>query len=144
MIFNITYEKKEITHEINELVGVPFSFLARLRKGGIGSEKMMVVGASDLIEGLLQYEDQPNFCNMELRPRGVITYFKFRSEIYAWVIPYAKLSLFRSAESYRIYGDAEFMKVTRILNSNALKQFMDKLQDHRAVYLASIAGPNRY
>ena len=142
MIFNITYEKKDITNEINNLVGVPFSFMTRLKKGGIGSEKMMVIGASPLIEGLLQYDDQPNFCNMELRPKGVIVHFKYRAEIYAWTIPYAKLSLYRSAESYRVYGDAEFMKVTKMLNGDALKQFMDKLMDHRAIYLHSIAGPN--
>lgn len=142
MIFNITYEKKEITDEINDLVGVPYSFINRLRKGGIGSERMMVIDASPLIEGLLQYEDQPNFCNMELRPKGVIVYFKYRSEIYSWAIPFAKLSLYRSAESYRVYGDAEFMKVTKALNSDALKRFMDKLMDHRATYLHSISGPN--
>ncbi len=142
MIFNITYEKKDITDEINSLVGLPYSFMTRLRKGGIGSEKMMVTDASPIIEGLLQFEDQPNFCNMELRPKGAIVYFKYRAEMYAWTIPFAKLSLFRSEDSYRIYGEAEFIKVTKAMNSDALRQFMNKLRNHRATYLHSIAGPN--
>lgn len=142
MIFNITFSKKDIIDEINDLVGVPFTFLTRLKKGGIGSEKMMVTDASPLIEGLLQHDDQPNFCNIELRPKGIIVYFKFRVELYAWTIPYGKLAVYRSAESYRIYGEAEFMKVTKMLNGDALKLFMDKLLNDRASYLASIAGPN--
>lgn len=142
MIFNITHEKKEITDEINRLVGIPYSFMNRLKKGGIGSERMMIIDSSPMIEGLLQYDDQPNFCNMELRPKGVIIYFKYRLEIYAWTIPFAKLALYRSADSYRIYGDAEFLKVTKAMNGDALRKFMDKLLDHRAAYLHSIAGPN--
>lgn len=142
MIFNVTYEKKDITQEINRLVGVPYSFLAKLKKGGIGSERMMVIDASPMIEGLLQYDDQPNFCNMELRPTGIIVYFKYRAETYAWAIPFAKLSLYRSQDNYRIYGEAEYVKVNKAFNGDVLKKFMDKLLEHRAAYLHSISPPS--
>ncbi|NND04928.1 MAG: hypothetical protein HKN87_00990 [Saprospiraceae bacterium] len=141
MIYNITYEKKEDIEKIDASLGSPYGLLSRLKMGGIGSEKMNIVDASPLIEGLLQYEDQPNYCNIELRPRGVLVRFKYRAEMYGWAIPFAKLSVYKSEGTYRIYGDAEFIKVTKMLNSNALRQFMDKLLAKRVEYLASISGP---
>lgn len=141
MIYNITYDKREVIDEIESNVGAPYSFLSRLKMGGIGSEKMHIIDASPLIEGLLQYEDQPNYCNIELRPRGVLIRFKYRVETYGWAIPFGKLSVYKSDGSYRIYGDADFIKVTKMLNSDALKKFMDKLLDRRVEYLHSISGP---
>jgi len=141
MIYNITYEKKDVIEEIESNVGPSYSFLTRLKMRGIGSEKMHIIDASPLIEGLLQYEDQPNYCNIELRPRGILIHFKYRAETYGWAIPFGKLSVYKSDGSYRIYGDAEFIKVTKMLNSGALKQFMDKLLDRRVDYLHSISGP---
>ncbi len=142
MIYNTTYEKKEITEEINGLVGAPFSFLQRVRKGGIGSEKMMVIDSSPLIEGLLQYDNQPNYCYMELRPRGIIVRFMFRSEQYSWIIPFGKLSLTGSKGSYRIYGDADFVKVNKAFNGSALIKFMDRIMAERLAYLQSVSGPD--
>lgn len=143
MIYNITYDKKEITEEINALVGKPFSWLERIKMKGIGSEKMQVVEASPMIEGLLQYDNQPNHCNIELRPQGVMIHFKYRAETYGWAIPYAKLSIYMSTGTYRIYGDADYVKVTKLLNGDALKSFMHKLMQERAAYLHLIAGPNQ-
>ena len=143
MIYNITYDKKEIKDEINALIGKPYPWLERIRKRGIGSEKMQVIEASPMIEGLLQYDNQPNHCNIELRPQGVMVHFKYKAETYGWVIPYAKLSIYMSEQSYRIYGDADYIKVTKLLNGDALRGFMKKLLHERAVYLQLVAGPNQ-
>jgi len=142
MIFNITHFKKEIDDEISVLVGRKYNLIERVKLGGIGSEKMKIIDSSPLIEGMLQYDDQPNHCNMELRRRGVITLFKYRLETYAWVIPYAKLSIYKSEDIYRIYGDAEFVKVERMLNSSALKEFVRKMMKLRVEYLESTSGPH--
>ena len=53
MLFNISYNDEKIRIKIDNLVGKPFSLVERLKKGGIGSGKLIITKADKEIENLL-------------------------------------------------------------------------------------------
>ena len=52
MLFNVSYNDEKIKNKINSLVGDSFSLLERLKKGGIGSGKLIITKADKEIENL--------------------------------------------------------------------------------------------
>ena len=65
MIKNLSYNSKKINTLLLELVGRPFSFIERLKLGGIGSNKLVISDASKetfkLQGGVLSETELANF-----------------------------------------------------------------------------------
>ena len=72
MLFNVSYNDEKIKNKINSLVGDSFSILERLKKGGIGSGKLIITKADKEIENLLILDKNINYCNIEKRKNGII------------------------------------------------------------------------
>ena len=70
MIKNLSYNSKKINTVLLELVGRPFSFIERLKLGGIGSNKLVIADASKEIVELLRLDNNVNYCNIEIRKNG--------------------------------------------------------------------------
>lgn len=140
-IFDITYSKKEVDEEIDALVGPPYSYIKRLKLGGIGSERALILDASPDLLAYLQYEDAPNFCNFELRPEGMITHINYRLQDIAWVIPYRKSSLYQSEKGFKVFCDASFLALEKIYKGSDLDKFMQKMMHLRAQYLGDTLPP---
>ena len=126
MLLNISYNDKEQKKDIDKLVGKPFSIKERLKLGGIGSEKLIISSASININNLLLLDNNINKCNIELRPKGVIIYFKSLLETYGLIIPYFKLKIYKGkAEEYSIYKDSLYIKV--IAEKKSIHKFFKKI-----------------
>ena len=76
MLFNVSYNDEKIKNKINSLVGDSFSLLERLKKGGIGSGKLIITKADKEIENLLILDKNINYCNIEKRKSGIIIMFR--------------------------------------------------------------------
>ena len=76
MLFNVSYNDEKIKNKINSLVGDSFSLLERLKKGGIGSGKLIITKADKEIENLLILDKNINYCNIEKRKNGIIIMFR--------------------------------------------------------------------
>ena len=80
--------------------------------GKIGSPRLQIISASKEISQLLSLDNNLNWCNIELRPKGII--FRFRSllDTYGLIVPYYKLNLFKSdSREYSFYCDTIKIKV---------------------------------
>ena len=65
-----------------------------------------------LINNLLELDHNINYCNIEIRPKGIILRFRSLLETYALIIPYYKLKLFKGkSNEYSVYIDKYFVKV---------------------------------
>ena len=95
MLKNISYNNPKIIDEINNYVGKPYTILKRLKIGGIGSSKLIINSADSIIENLLNLDNNLNYCNVEIRPKGIIIHFKSLLETYGLIIPFYKLKIFK-------------------------------------------------
>ena len=112
MLKNISYNNPKIIDEINNYVGKPYTILKRLKIGGIGSSKLIINSADSIIENLLKLDNNLNYCNIEIRPKGIIIHFKSLLETYGLIVPFYKLKIFKGkANEYSIYIDNLFIKV---------------------------------
>ena len=112
MLKNISYNNPKIIDEINNYVGKPYTILKRLKIGGIGSSKLIINSADSIIENLLNLDNNLNYCNIEIRPKGIIIHFKSLLETYGLIVPFYKLKIFKGkANEYSIYIDNFFIKV---------------------------------
>jgi hypothetical protein len=120
-------EKKEV-REINNLVGKPFSFLERLKMKGIGSSRMILDEFSAGFKPFIRGNMGLLYCNVELRPNGIMVHFNQQYNRYSWVIPYYRLSMFRS-DSLSIHAEGEFLRIRKDKhlknNSDMIKRILD-------------------
>ena len=128
MLYNTSYKDPKIEREINELVGKPFSIFDNFKKGGIGSPKLFITRCSQEIYGLLHVNESVKFCNIELRPNGIIIGFQSRLDVYALVIPYYKLVLFKPGNTVTFHIDQHYISVDCSKNSKGVQKFINKLE----------------
>ena len=130
MLLNISYNDIKQKKEIDKLVGKPFSIKERLKMGGIGSEKLIISSASINIKNLLLLDNNINKCNIELRPKGIIVFFRSLLETYGLIIPYFKLKIYKGkAEEYSIYKDNLYIKV--LADKKSIHKFFKKIIKNR-------------
>ena len=128
MLYNISYKDPKIEREINELVGKSYSLIENLKKGGIGSPKLFITRCSATIYDLLHVNNTVKFCNIELRPKGIIIGFQSRLDVYALVIPYYKLVLFKPGNSITFHIDHHYISIDYSKNSKGVQKFISKLE----------------
>jgi len=112
MLKNVSYNDDKTISEINDFVGKPFSIFERIKIGGIGSSKLLITKTDSIINNLLELDHNINYCNIEIRPKGIIIRFRSLLDTYALIIPYFKLKLFKGkSNEYSVYIDKYYIKV---------------------------------
>lgn len=142
MIKNISYNDKKVRDEINSMVGDTYTWFDRIKMGGDGSPKFKVILASENIQGLLQKTNSGSFCNIELRPKGIIVGFSSIYETYVWVIPYYQLNIFKKVDYFSIYGGQEFLRIKNTPYNTINQTFIERMMEIRSSYLHQLALMN--
>ncbi|MCM4168542.1 hypothetical protein KCTC52924_02117 [Arenibacter antarcticus] len=131
MLVNVSYNNKDIIRKIEQEVGKPFSFQERFALDGIGSPKLIIIDSSIHIKNLLILDNNTDSCNIELRPKGIIIRFRSLLETFGLIIPYYKLSLYKTDYGlYTIYRDQYYVKIRA--DTKAIQKFFTKILGHRA------------
>lgn len=134
MIKNLSYNSKKINALLLELVGRPFSFIERLKLGGIGSNKLVIADASKEIVELLRLDNNVNYCNIEIRKNGLIIRFRSLLETYGLIIPYYKLIIYKGESNiYSLYKDTKYIKF--LVDNKSTSLFMKKIIRLKTDYL---------
>tara|TARA_B100000989_G_scaffold156222_1_gene116553 strand:+ start:676 stop:1098 length:423 start_codon:yes stop_codon:yes gene_type:complete len=132
MLINTSYYNEKQEKEIKELVGKPFGLFKRIKNGGVGSGRLLITKADKEIENLLILDQNLNYCNIEMRPNGIIVYFRILLETYALVIPYFKLVIFKvDSTEYTLNIDQKFLKI-KVKGKND-HGFFRKILEQKAV-----------
>lgn len=127
MLVNISYNDKKTNQTIQDLIGKPFGLIDSIKINGIGSPRLDILKTSDEIATLLSYDHNRNFCNIELRPKGIILRFRSLLETFALVIPYHKLIVFKSGNSFTFHCDHYFISVEAPPNNKSVNSFIEKV-----------------
>lgn len=93
MIYNTTYRNDHDIYLINQTVGKPFSFIKRLKMGGIGSKRMFIAAFSSDFEMCKTVSQETQFGFIELRPKGILVLINKQLQNFTWPIPYSDLKV---------------------------------------------------
>lgn len=131
MLLDSTVLSKEKINEIAKLVGPAYTIWDSLRLKGIGSTKLNISGYSDDFKGFLELDSNNNYCNIELRPNGIIVHLNKRATRYSWAIPFYKLSLFHS-DDYSIHSNGKFLRIQKDDLAQKSRSFINKILEQKA------------
>jgi hypothetical protein len=132
MLRNVSDNDKNLQQEIDALVGKPYPLLERIRMGGNGSPRFVILEASSTITGLLALDNNADYCNIEIRPGGIILTFRSLLESFGWIVPFPKLNIFKSGNIISIYAGEDFVRLTSQNNSGTQGEFIRRLLRIRA------------
>tara|TARA_B100001769_G_scaffold135320_1_gene105863 strand:+ start:883 stop:1302 length:420 start_codon:yes stop_codon:yes gene_type:complete len=131
MLINISYNDKPIEKKIDSIIGSPYSLIDRIKKNGIGSPRFKINKSSDNINNLLVLDKNINYCNIELRPKGIIVRFRSLLETYGLIIPFYKLNIHKEKSyQYSIFYESSFIKLDVRKDKEYL--FFKKMMDEKA------------
>jgi len=141
MLLQMEGRTPQQTKDINDLIGKPYSLFERISLGGTGSPRMIISEASSEIAELLNRNVDTNYANIALRRNGIVFGFQVQQKAWGWIIPYRKLTLFKSAGSLRIHADG--LKISLVPSFGELidQAFIRKLQTFMTNYFESVKGP---
>ena len=128
MLFNTTDTNKDYLKESKDTVGKAFSFLEKIKMGGVGSGKLVVEEFSAKLQPKDLLASAINYATIVLRPRGIIVHFSNGSNRYSWIIPYYRLVIYNT-RTFTIHANGHFIKCKRNKNYHDNKKFLDKMID---------------
>ncbi|RAR47152.1 hypothetical protein [Flavobacterium lacus] len=132
MLVNTSYNEKKINQAINDLVGNPFGLLDNIKLNGVGSPRLDITKTSEEIATLLSYDNNRNFCNIELRPNGIIIRFRSLLETFSLVIPFYKLVVFKPGNSVTLHMDHHFISIDAPPKNKSVNSFIEKINQFKA------------
>lgn len=109
MLFYTSYTNKDYIRESNHTVGKSFSFIEKIKIGGIGSSRFVMEELSVKLQPKHMQSLALNYANIELRPKGIIIHFANRLNRYSWIIPYYHLVIY-SSQMFSIHSSGDFMQ----------------------------------
>ena len=133
MLYNISYKNKKTTELINTAVGKPFSIFENIKRRGIGSRRLIIVKADSEIAQILNKNNTLKYGNIELRPNGIIIGFQCQLEVYALVIPFYKLVVFKPGDNITFHIDHHFISFQYHANDKEFTSFLKKIDDQKSL-----------
>lgn len=134
MLLNTTHLSSKIRKIISNFIGDEFSFFQKIKMGGVGSYRMMILEASDDILKKLNFNQGINYCSFELRKNGVMLHFQnVNYEKISWLIPFYKLVMFKT-EVLSVYSNQSYVKLKVDRNYKLNKKIIRKMLQLKEAY----------
>jgi len=128
MLFDTTDTNKDYLKETKNIVGKAFSFVDKIKMGGVSSGKLEVAEFSAKLQPKDLLPSAVNYATIVLRPNGIIVHFRNEGKRYSWVIPYYRLVIYNT-RNFTIHANGHFIKLKRNKNFQGNKKFLDKMID---------------
>ncbi len=128
MLFDTTDKNKDYLKEKKDTVGKAFSFVDKIKMGGVSSGKLEVEEFSAKLQPKDLLPSAVNYATIVLKPNGVIVHFRNEGKRYSWIIPYYRLVIYNT-RTFTIHANGHFIKLKRNKNFQDNKKFLDKMID---------------
>ena len=130
MILNISYQSKSQERDINDFVGISYTFWESLKMGGSGSQKLIINDCHEIFDPYLKQLHSTKYCNIELRPKGIGLRFRYKLEAIGWFIPYTTLDYHHEDFSLKIQDQLTgfFMNLKASHRNRINLKFMNKMR----------------
>lgn len=130
MVLDTTYYNKEHKSIIDQFVGESYNLWEAIRRGGVGSKRMIVEKLSPNLDHITNTTSDINYANIELRKRGVLIHITKGLKNYTWAIPFYQL-VFYKTNFTSIHAQGKFIhfKNSKMFKEN--KTFFKNLMNEK-------------
>ena len=130
MVLDTTYYNKEHKPIIDQFVGKSYNLWEAIRRGGVGSKRMIVEKLSPNLDHITNSTSDINYANIELRKRGVLIHITKGLKNYSWAIPFYQLVFFKTNfTSIHAQGKFIHFKNSKMFKEN--KTFFKNLMNEK-------------
>ena len=130
MVLDTTYYNKEHKSIIDQFVGESYNLWEAIRRGGVGSKRMIVEKLSPNLDHITNTTSDINYANIELRKRGVLIHITKGLKNYTWAIPFYQLVLYKTNfTSIHAQGKFIHFKNSKMFKEN--KSFFKNLMNEK-------------
>ena len=133
MILDTTHTNKEHKATIAKLVGNRLSLFQSLKRGGIGSKRMIIENVSPNLQQHLNTVSDINYANIEMRPTGILIFINKGLKNFTWIIPFYQLVIYKT-NGVSIHAQGKFIHFRNNKTFKENKAFMDKLLDAKVKF----------
>ena len=138
MVLNTSYNDPKVREEIDQSLGKSFSFIHRIMKKGIGSQRMLVAQVSAELMHCINADHYPSFSSIEMRPKGILVHFNKNTITHTWLIPYFALAIYQS-DNLSLHSRGQFVKYRD--TDAADQKFFRKILHEKIEWEAKHANP---
>ena len=124
MLLKISIDRKEKEIEIDHRSGQSFNLLIKLKHQLFGSPRYRIINMFPDVIGLEKNNDLI-YCNIELRNKGVVLYFRFKQDEFAICGRYNQTVFQSSNNIFEIQIGNDRVK-TEIINPKSHQKFISK------------------
>jgi hypothetical protein len=140
MILNTTHRNPDHKQIIADLIGEQYSLVEKIKRGGIGSKRMIIDEVSPNMHSMINVVSDINYANIELRPKGILVMINKGLKNFTWIIPYYQLVIYKTNGS-SLHAQGRFIHFRNSKTFKENKKFFDKLLDEKVKYDMQYAMP---
>ena len=118
MVLDTTHINKEHKQLLDEFVGKPYNILESIKRGGVGSKRMIVKELSPNLSFITNDVADINYANIELRRKGVLIRITKGLKSFTWAIPFYQL-VFYNTDFTSIHAQGKYI---HFKNSKTFKE----------------------
>ena len=127
MLLQTSYYNKETEASINSKVGKPFGIWQTFKMSGKGSQRFNIIEANQELNELLLQQNSVPQTNIELRPDGIILWFRVKIDNWVLVLPYYQLSIITNQNELVLHAGEWRIKLLPAHNLPLNLKFISKL-----------------
>ena len=126
MIIDTTHHNKDHKKTLENFVGKPYSLWDSLKRGGVGSKRMIVKQLSPNLNYIINIISDLNYANIELRKKGILIRINKGLKNFTWAIPFYQL-VFYKTDFTSIHAQGRFIHFENSKTFKENKKFFENI-----------------
>tara|TARA_B100001093_G_scaffold362498_1_gene347246 strand:- start:55 stop:483 length:429 start_codon:yes stop_codon:yes gene_type:complete len=126
LILDTTHHNKDHKKTLENFVGKQYSLLDSLKRGGVGSKRMIVKQISPNLNYIVNIISDLNYANIELRKKGILIRINKGLKNFTWAIPFYQL-VFYKTDFTSIHAQGRFIHFENSKTFKENKKFFENL-----------------
>lgn len=137
VIFSNTnsFQNKILLHEVGNVI----TLKERAEIGKSIFPNLFITTTSIQIKNLLILNNNIDTCKIEIRTKGIVIKFIALTDTYGLLIPFYKLSLYKSApQEYTFHKDHHFIRI--VAKTKEIHNFIKNISSYKIKHLSNLSG----
>ena len=115
---------------MDDFVGQPYSFWEALKRGGVGSKRMIVNNLSPNLNFIINESSDINYANIEIRKKGILIRITKGLKNFTWAIPFYQLFFYKS-DFTSIHAQGRFIQFKNSKSFKENRRFFQSLMNEK-------------